>query len=98
MSTQTVSPATAGVPAGETAILARIAQLQALIESARQVANGGLISTGGTAYTAPQSAGTDFASALQAATSADVASTQAPALPGTGAAGLPPRSPSRAPA
>lgn len=80
MSAQTVSPATAGISAGETAILARIQQLQALIESARQVANGGLISTGGTAYAAPPSSGNDFASALQAATSADAASTQAPAL------------------
>jgi soluble lytic murein transglycosylase-like protein len=79
MSAQSVSAATAGVPAGETAILQRIQQLQALIESARQVANGGLISTGGTAYTAPQSTANDFASALQAATSADAASTQAPA-------------------
>jgi soluble lytic murein transglycosylase-like protein len=87
MSAQTVSPATAGIPAGETAILARIQQLQALIESARQVANGGLIATGGTAYTAPPSTGTDFASALQAATSADVASTQAPAL-AAGASGV----------
>lgn len=83
MSAQSVSAATAGVPAGEMAILQRVQQLQALIESARQVANGGLISTGGTAYTAPQSAGNDFASALQAATSTDAASTQAAAVAGT---------------
>ena len=83
MSAQSVSAATAGVAAGETAILQRVQQLQALIESARQVANGGLVSTGGPPTTAPQSAGNDFASALQAATSADVASTQAPTVAGT---------------
>ena len=83
MSAQSVSAATAGVAAGETAILQRVQQLQALIESARQVANGGLVATGGTSDTGPQSAGNDFASALQAATSADVASTQAPVAAGT---------------
>jgi soluble lytic murein transglycosylase-like protein len=86
MSAQAVGAASAGAAAGETAILQRVQQLQALIESARQVANGGLIATGGTAYTAPQGAGNDFASALQAATSTDAASTQAPAVSGSATA------------
>jgi soluble lytic murein transglycosylase-like protein len=106
MSAQAISGAAAGMPAGELATIQRVQQLQQLIESARQVASGGVLSSGGTAYpasqsagngpTAPQSAGNDFASALQAATSADAASAGTPgvadtayeqALPGAGASG-----------
>ncbi len=84
MSTQAVSGAVSGVPAGELAILQRMQQLQTLIESTRQVASGGQLpgsaSTSSTGlgasageYTGSAGAGasTDFASALQAATTAD---------------------------
>jgi soluble lytic murein transglycosylase-like protein len=106
VSAQAISGAAAGVPAGELASIQRVQQLQQLIESAKQVASGGLVSTGGSAsaatpstgneLAAPQSAGNDFASALQAATSADVASAgtpgvadaaYAPAVSGAGASG-----------
>ncbi|MCW3018963.1 MAG: Lytic transglycosylase catalytic [Solirubrobacterales bacterium] len=83
MSAQAVAGAAATMPAGELAALQRMQQLQTLIESARQVSNGGVISSGGAATAAPQSAGaTDFASALQAATSSDAASTEAPGTSG----------------
>jgi len=49
----------------------RVQQLQALIEAARQAASPGLASVAGTGYSYPQTANADFASALQAATSAD---------------------------
>jgi soluble lytic murein transglycosylase-like protein len=80
MSTQALSGATAGVPAGELASIQRVQQLQQLIESARQVSCGGVLSTGASASTPAQSAGNDFASALQAATSADAASAGAPSV------------------
>jgi soluble lytic murein transglycosylase-like protein len=83
MSALSVSAASTGVPPGETAILQRVQQLQALIESARQVAVGGFMSSGGTAYAAPQGTGNDFASALQAAAGTDIASTQTPAVAST---------------
>jgi soluble lytic murein transglycosylase-like protein len=70
VSTQALSAA-AGVPAGEQAILQRVQQLQQLIESSRQVASGAQASTAITSSSYPQSSSTDFASALQAATSAD---------------------------
>jgi soluble lytic murein transglycosylase-like protein len=54
VSTQAVSGAVSGVPAGELALARRVQELQGLIESARQVASGA-----------------DFASALQAASTAD---------------------------
>ncbi len=80
-----------GVPAGELAVMQRVQQLQALIESARQVSSPSF--TGASATTAspvatassytPSSA-TDFASALQAATSDDAAgATGAAAVPAT---------------
>lgn len=71
MSTQALS-ATAGTPAGELAILQRMQQLQQLIESSRQVAAGVQISTAATTNSSyPQTSNADFATALQAATTAD---------------------------
>ena len=79
MSTQALS----GMSAGEMAVAQRVQQLQALIESARQVAAGGLApsTTGGSDAT--QASPSNFASALQAATTADAASV----TPNTGATG-----------
>jgi len=70
--------AVSGASAGELAVAQRVQQLQALIETARQVAAGGVIATAtpatassGTASASGYSgAGTDFASALQSATTA----------------------------
>ena len=45
MSAQSITGAAATMPAGELATLQRMQQLQALIESARQVASGGVISS-----------------------------------------------------
>ena len=73
MSAQAVTGAGAGMPPGELAVLQRVQQLQTLIESARQVSAGGALPTGATTTTTtpyPQGASGDFASALQAATSA----------------------------
>jgi soluble lytic murein transglycosylase-like protein len=73
MSVQSPIGASTGVSAGELAVAQRVQQLQTLIESARQVAAGGqLTSTATSAST--QASPTDFASALQAASTADVAS------------------------
>jgi soluble lytic murein transglycosylase-like protein len=77
MSTQALGGAATVMPPGALAATQRVQQLQALIESARQVAAGGTLpsataSTPTTATTTP-SAGTTFASALQAATDADTA-------------------------
>lgn len=83
MSAQAISGAAAGVPAGELASIQRVQQLQQLIESARQVASGGVLSTGGSASPASQGTGNNFASALQAATSADVASAGTPSVANT---------------
>jgi soluble lytic murein transglycosylase-like protein len=70
MSAQVVTGATGATPPGEQAILQRVQQLQALIESARQVAAGGVISTGASPSSYPQTtSSSDFASALRAATS-----------------------------
>jgi soluble lytic murein transglycosylase-like protein len=84
MSAQAVGAAGAsGAEVGELAAAQRVQQLQTLIEASRQVASPaigassttGATSTTGAAYTAdassPQGANSDFASALQAATSAD---------------------------
>jgi soluble lytic murein transglycosylase-like protein len=80
MSTQSVI----GVPAGELAIAQRVQQLQTLIESARTVAAGGVLSS--STASAPTSIAasdpTDFASALQSATSADAAAADEPAVSG----------------
>jgi soluble lytic murein transglycosylase-like protein len=75
VSAQAITGAAAAVPAGELATLQRMQQLQALIESARQVSSGGVITPAGVASAgAPSTGATDFASALQAATSSDAAS------------------------
>jgi len=71
MSTQALSGAAAGIEAGERAAAQRVAQLQSLIEAARQFASPGPAATAATSPTYPQAPTTDFASALQAATSAD---------------------------
>jgi soluble lytic murein transglycosylase-like protein len=84
VSAQAVTGAGAGMPPSELAILQRVQQLQALIESARQVSAGGVMSTGATASSYPEATSSDFASALQAATSADAAGIAEPA--GIGAA------------
>jgi soluble lytic murein transglycosylase-like protein len=62
-----------GVPAGEAAVAQRVAQLQALIESTRQVAAGGVVTTAGSSgesATVTQDPSTSFAAALQQATTA----------------------------
>jgi soluble lytic murein transglycosylase-like protein len=72
--------AAAGIPTGELAILQRVQQLQGLIESAHKVAAGGLVSSSATSSSSsaassayPQTSNADFASALQAATTAGAA-------------------------
>jgi soluble lytic murein transglycosylase-like protein len=78
VSAQVVTGATAGIPPGELAVLQRVQQLQGLIEAAGHLGSQGVASTTtttgtttGTGYSYPQVANGDFASALQAATSAD---------------------------
>jgi soluble lytic murein transglycosylase-like protein len=73
-----------GVPAGELAIAQRVQQLQTLIESARTVAAGGVLasSTASAPTSIAASDPTDFASALQSATSADMAAADEPAVSG----------------
>jgi soluble lytic murein transglycosylase-like protein len=70
-----------GAGAGEFAVAQRVQQLQALIESTRQVAAGGIVATAspstatsGSTSAAYSGAGTDFASALQSATAAGTSS------------------------
>jgi soluble lytic murein transglycosylase-like protein len=78
MSAQALGGVAAGISAGELAVAQRVQQLQALIETAGKVAAGGLASTNTVATPADAGAGagasTDFASALQAASTADTAS------------------------
>jgi soluble lytic murein transglycosylase-like protein len=73
MSIQSPIGASTGVSAAELAVAQRVQQLQTLIESARQVAAGGQLTSTATSPST-QTSPTDFASALQAATTADVAS------------------------
>ena len=88
MSAQSITGAAATMPAGELATLQRMQQLQALIESARQVSSGGVISsTAGAATSASSTGASDFASALQAATSSDAASASTAGSELTGTAG-----------
>ena len=82
MSAQAVS----GAGAGELAVAQRVQQLQALIETARQVAAGGVVATtspstatptttpGSTSASGYSGATADFASALQSATAAGTSS------------------------
>ncbi len=85
MSAQAVTGATAGIDGGELAVAQRVQQLTALIEAARQVSSGGPAAATAASSPYPRSANTDFASALQAATTADVSGV---AGPGTQPAGL----------
>lgn len=71
MSVETVA-STVGVPPEELAIAQRVRQLQTLIEQARQVSVSGVLSSAPTSGVSQAPAG-DFASALQAATTADAA-------------------------
>jgi soluble lytic murein transglycosylase-like protein len=79
VSTQPVGAASAGIPAGELAALQRVQQLQQMIESSRQVSSStspsatGTSSAGAADAVYPQSTSTDFASALQQASTADAA-------------------------
>ncbi len=82
MSTQAVTGAVAGIEAGERAAAQRVQQLQAMIETARQVASGAPVPAT-TASPYPGTSTPDFASALQAATSADSSgATSEPAVQG----------------
>ena len=92
MSAQSLAGASAGIPADELAVVQRVQQLQALIESARQAASPRPRVGGRHGLLRPQTANADFASALQAATSADAAG-----VAGTQPAGLGTHRPSRAP-
>ncbi len=76
MSAQSIAAAT-GIEAGELAATQRVAQLQALIQAARQVASPELPAPAEASTPYPQSPPSDFASALQSATSADATSANA---------------------
>lgn len=69
------APAASGAEAGELAAAQRVQQLQTLIEASRQVASPALGATTDASASYPQGTSGDFASALQAATSADAAAT-----------------------
>jgi soluble lytic murein transglycosylase-like protein len=86
MSAQAVTGAAAGIDAAEQAVVARVQQLQALIQAAGQVASpSSSTQATGAVATGP---GTDFAAALQAATTADASGVASqPALTGTGSGG-----------
>jgi soluble lytic murein transglycosylase-like protein len=77
--------AVTGIPAGELATVQRVAQLQALIEQTRQSATSQLPASTATTVSA-QATPADFASALQAATTADTtpAAYQSTTLPAGG--------------
>lgn len=100
MSAQALGGVPAGIAAGELAVAQRVAQLQALIESAGKVAAGQLPtstpagSAGSAGSAGAQGASGGFASALQAATTEDVAGSAGattsgyqPAVQGTGSSG-----------
>jgi soluble lytic murein transglycosylase-like protein len=73
MSAQAVA-GSSGVPAGELAIMQRVQQLQGLIESARQVSSPNFTGASATEGSSAPSSYTNFASALQAATGEEAAS------------------------
>jgi soluble lytic murein transglycosylase-like protein len=85
---------TAGVPPGELAVAQRVRQLQAMVEQARQMGMSSAASTAPSGVSASGVASAasvggysqapvgDFASALQAATTADAGATDAAPLPG----------------
>ena len=85
MSTQALTATAGGVPAGEMAVLQRVAQLQALIEETRQVASPGSGAIG--AGSGAPAAGTSFATALASASSTGLAGSGAqPAVQGSASA------------
>jgi soluble lytic murein transglycosylase-like protein len=71
MSTQALSGVSAGIAAGELAVAQRVQQLQALIETAGKVLAGEPTTNTLASANGGGSSSTDFASALQAATTAD---------------------------
>lgn len=75
MSTQAISGAASGLEAGELAAAQRVQQLQALIVAAGNVGSASPTVATDTSYSATQTSPSDFAAALQAATSASSAST-----------------------
>ncbi len=85
MSAQAITDAATAVGGGAAAAAQRVAQIQALIEATGRVAAGGI--TGGTAAPSiAQTPGTDFASALQAASGAGTAGVgEQPTIPAAGA-------------
>jgi len=80
MSAQALGGAPSGVEAGELAAAQRVQQLQQLIEASRQVSSPDLDAATASEGPESQAAGGDFASALQAATSADATSADSPAV------------------
>ncbi len=72
MSTQAIAPST-GVSPGELAIAQRVQQLQAMIEQTRQSAVTGIVPGAATSASTATAQPATFASALQAATTADTA-------------------------
>jgi soluble lytic murein transglycosylase-like protein len=86
MSAQALNGAAAGIDGAELAVVQRVQQLQALIEATRQVASGSGATTTLANPAGPQ--GADFASALQAASSADASGVAyQPAAQASGAGG-----------
>jgi soluble lytic murein transglycosylase-like protein len=81
MSTEAVTAAV-GAPPEELAIAQRVRQLQGLIEQTRQVSVGGVLSS--VQSNASQPSTGNFASALQAATTADAATASVAPLAGQG--------------
>jgi soluble lytic murein transglycosylase-like protein len=86
MSAEAITAAV-GVPPEELAIAQRVRRLQTLIEQTRQVSVGGVLSSAQSSGSSPVPAG-DFASALQAATTADAATADAAPLVGEGNSAL----------
>jgi soluble lytic murein transglycosylase-like protein len=81
MSTAAISGLPSAVASGELAVAQRVQQLQALIESAKVVSNGGLASAAAAGSPAAQGTSSDdFASALQAATADDASAADQPAI------------------
>jgi soluble lytic murein transglycosylase-like protein len=91
VSAQALGGVSAGIAAGELAVAQRVAQLQALIAAAGKVAAGQLPAStlaspaspaGAQSATSVQGSTGDFASALQAATTADVSGVAGSVTPG----------------
>ncbi len=73
MSAQALGGVPAGIAANELAVAQRVAQLEALIESAGQVVTGAAPASSGAIASGAASPSSGFASALQTATTADAA-------------------------